>query len=401
MRQTESLDALTPDAPADEVEAGLQYLGLIAIADPPRPESIGAIRKCKAAGIQVVMITGDHPVTARAIGQELGIFEPGRFDGVLTGPELDTLNAQELQNKVASTAVYARVAPEHKLRIVEAWKANGKIVAMTGDGVNDAPALKVASIGIAMGKGGTEVARQASSMILADDHFATIVSAVEEGRAIYGNIRRTIQYLLSGNLAEILIMLGAAIAGFPVPLDPIHLLWINLVTDGLPSLALAAEPVPQGMLESSSRPSPKNFFDRQFYGEMTFIGVTVAVMALGVYAYSLKTEDEVTARTHVFSFLVFAELFRSFACRSDVKTFFQVGPLSNLYHLGAVAVPITFQFILHHTTWFEKVFDVKPISWTECWVLLALTLVPVTAIEVRKWLRGRHGLGDHHSNSVA
>ena len=376
-------------AAPESVERELDFLGLVAMADPPRPESVSAISRCKAAGIKVVMITGDHPVTAKAIATELGLSESGRFEGVLTGAEMDALDEQALGAKIGSTAVYARVAPEHKLRIVEAWKAKGLVVAMTGDGVNDAPALKAASIGISMGKGGTEVARQASSMILADDNFATIVAAVEEGRAIYGNIRRTIQYLLSGNLAEILIMLGAALMGWPVPLAPIHLLWINLVTDGLPSLALAAEPVPPDILHTSRKPSPRNFFDREFNVEMAFIGVTVAAMALAVYGYSLRVEGELTARTHVFSFLVFAELFRSFASRSETKTFFQLGPLSNAYHLLAVSIPMTFQMLLHHTDWFTGLFKVHQLGWGECLPLVALTLVPAAVLEVRKWLRQR------------
>jgi P-type Ca2+ transporter type 2C len=372
---------------AASVERDLELLGLVAIADPPRPESVDAIRRCKAAGIRVVMITGDHPVTARAIAGELGLVESGRFDKVLSGADIDALDDQALGGRIEDTAVYARVAPEHKLRIIEAWKAKGKVVAMTGDGVNDAPALKAASIGVSMGKGGTEVARQASSMVLADDNFATIVAAVEEGRAIYGNIRRTIQYLLSGNLAEILIMLGAALMGWPAPLAPIHLLWINLVTDGLPSLALAAEPVPPDILHASRTPSPRRFFDREFNWEMAFIGVTVAAMALAVYGYSLHAEGEPTARTHVFSFLVFAELFRSFASRSETKTFFQLGPLSNAYHLAAVSVPITFQMLLHHTDWFAGLFKVHQLPWSECLPLVGLTLVPATVLEVRKWLR--------------
>ena len=372
---------------ADAVETGLTFLGLVAMADPPRAESIDAIGKCHGAGIKVVMITGDHPITAKAIALELGIILPGKFDQVLTGPDLDALSDEALVKRVEQVAVYARVSPEHKLRIVKAWKAQGSVVAMTGDGVNDAPALKEASIGVSMGKGGTEVARQASSMILADDNFATIVSAVEEGRAIFGNIRRSIQYLLSGNLAEILIMLGAAVLGWPAPLAPIHLLWINLVTDGLPALALAAEPVPKGLLTSTGRPSPASFFDRQFYQEMILVGVTVTVLALALYGYSLRYEDELTARTHVFSFLVFAELFRSFANRSETKTFFQLGPTSNLYHLGAVSVPIAFQLMLHHTTWFQDYFKVRMVNWTECLILLALTLIPVTILEIRKYVR--------------
>ena len=375
-----------------EVEQDLTFLGLVAIADPPRVESIKAIADCKAAGIRVVMITGDHPITAQAIAKELGIIGTGvsrQFDGVLTGGELQKMSASELRERVKNIAVYARVSPEDKLKIVRAWKENGSVVAMTGDGVNDAPAIKEASIGVSMGKGGTEVARQSSSMILADDHFETIVSAIKEGRAIFGNIRRTIAYLLSGNLAEILIMLGAAVAGWPTPLAPIHLLWINLVTDGLPSLAIAAEPVPKDVLKYSGRPSPATFFNRAFYHEMAFIGVITTILALGIYGYSLKYEDEVTARTHVFSFLVFSELFRSFASRSEVETYIEMGPRSNVYHLVAVAIPIAFQFALHHVPLFQELFKVRMISWSECFLLGSLTLIPVTAVEIRKLLRRR------------
>lgn len=372
---------------SDSVENNLKFLGLISIADPPRVESIKAITQCKAAGIIVVMITGDHPATAKAIARELGITTDGVFDQVLTGLELEQLSQADLLKRVEQIAVYARVTPEHKLRIVDAWQSLGNIVAMTGDGVNDAPALKKASIGIAMGKGGTEVARQASSMILTDDNFATIVSAVEEGRAIFGNIRRTIQYLLSGNLAEILIMLAAAIAGLPAPLAPVHLLWINLVTDGLPSLALAAEPVPINVLGLTTKPSPQGFFDKDFYNEMFFVGIITAVFSFAVYVYSLKYENEAIARTHVFSFLVFAELFRSFACRSEKKTILQMGIRSNIYHVIAVAIPIIFQIGLHHTDVFRNIFKVEHINWTECFILIALTLIPVSMIELKKWLK--------------
>lgn len=372
-----------------EIEQKLTFLGLIAIADPPRMESIKAISDCKTAGIKVVMITGDHPITAKAIAVELGIVEPGRFEEVLSGTELQTMSASELKGRVKNVAVFARVSPEDKLKIVRAWKENGSIVAMTGDGVNDAPALKEASIGVSMGKGGTEVARQASSIILADDHFETIVSAIEEGRAIFGNIRRAIAYLLSGNLAEILIMLGAAIAGWPAPLAPIQLLWINLVTDGLPSLALAAEPVPKDLLRHSGRPSPATFFNRAFYHEIVFIGIATTILALGIYGYSLKYEDELTARTHVFSFLVFAELFRSFASRSEMETYIEMGPRSNVYHLIAVTIPIGFQLAIHHMPIFQELFKVRMVSWNECLILGSLTLIPVTAVEIRKILQRR------------
>lgn len=370
-----------------DIETELTFLGLVAMADPPRPESIEAIANCRKAGIKVVMITGDHPITAQAIAKELGILVPGKFDGVINGSELEKMSEGDLKSRVESIAVYARVSPEHKLKIVRAWKSLGHIVAMTGDGVNDAPALKEASIGISMGRGGTEVARQASSMILADDNFATIVTAIKEGRAIYGNIRTTIQYLMSGNLAEILVMLGAAIMNWPLPLLPIHLLWINLVTDGLPSLALAAEPVPKDILETSTKPSPTSFIDKLFYKEMIFVGTLMAAMALGIYAYSMKYEDELTARTHVFSFLVFGELFRSFASRSNKWTFFQMGFRTNPYLLAAVVIPVLFQIALHHVPLFQSIFKVHGLNWKECLFMLALTLVPTSIIEIRKWYR--------------
>ncbi len=382
-------ERIFPDDPAsfegrgaESVERDLQFLGFVAIADPPRPESTEAIRACVVGGIRVVMITGDHPRTAAAVAKELGIVEGDRHE-VLTGPDLDTLSPEQLKARVERIAVYARVSPENKLEIVRAWKALGSVVAMTGDGVNDAPALKEASIGVSMGRGGTEVARQASSMILTDDNFATIVSAVEEGRAVYGNIRRTIAYLLSGNFAEILVMLGAAVVGWPAPLAPIHLLWINLVTDGLPALALAAEPVPPSGLREMKRPSAKGF-DARFYWGIGWIGLLTAVMTLFVYGFSLRHDGESAARTNAFSFLVFAELFRSFASRSETRTFLQMGFRSNVLHLGAALVPMAFQMLLHHTHWFDRVFKCTPITWTECVTFFGLALVPVSLIEVWK-----------------
>jgi Ca2+-transporting ATPase len=369
------------------VENNLTFLGLLSIADPPRQESILAIQECKAAGVRVVMITGDHPVTAKAIARELDIVEEDKFDQVMTGNELEKISAIELERQIEKIAVFARVSPEHKLKIIQAWQSKGNIVAMTGDGVNDAPALKQASIGISMGKGGTEVARQASSMILTDDNFATIVSAIEQGRAIYGNIRRTIQYLVSGNLAEILTVLGAALMGLPTPLAPIQLLWINLVTDGLPSLALAMEPVPKNVLKLTTKPTSNTFFDRKFYQETAFVGIITSVMTLAIYAYMLKTAGEEIAKTYVFSFLVFSELFRSFSCRSDHLTAFQMGLASNFFHLAAVSIPVAFQIFLHHFDIFRALFKVEMIGWGDCLTLIALTLIPVTLIELKKWYR--------------
>ncbi len=363
------------------IERDLTFKGLVAIADPPKEETIPAINSCKAAGIRVVMITGDHPLTAKAIAEELGITERD-FDGVLSGSELDQMGEEELRIKAEHTAVYARVTPEHKLKIIKALESNGHIVSMTGDGVNDAPALKAAAIGVAMGKAGTEVARQSSSMILTDDNFSSIVSAVEEGRAIYGNIKRTIQYLLSTNLAELLIMLGAVILGMPVPLGPLNLLWINLVTDGLPSLALAAEPVSKDYLKTSTRPSPASFFDRYFYTELFFVGLLSTILGLLIYDWSLQHYDEITARSYMFFYLIYQCLFRSFSCRSETKTFFQLK--FNPVHLMSVIIPVVFQLSIQYTEIYQKLFEVRSIDLFENGVLMLISIIPVTFVELYK-----------------
>ncbi len=367
------------------VERDFNFIGIAALADPPKEETISSIKKCKASGIKVVMITGDHPITAKAIADELGIPEKD-FDQVMTGQELNSLSLENLKKRVETTSVYARVSPEHKLKIIEALQANGHVVSMTGDGVNDAPALKKASIGIAMGKAGTEVARQASAMVLTDDNFSTIVSAVEEGRAIFGNIKRTIQYLLSTNLAEMLVMLGSVALGLPVLLAPLSLLWINLVTDGFPSLALAAEPVSKDYLLTSHQPSPKSFFDKLFMRELYFVAGLMTIIELSVYFYALKTQDVISAKSIAFTLLVYLCLFRSFSCRSEQKTFFEL-PF-NYWHLGSVILPIILQYSLQYTATFQRLFAVRPLSIQECIILFFISIVPVTLVELIKiWRR--------------
>ncbi len=373
-------------APADEVERGLHFLGLVALADPPKADTVAAIQACRSAGIKVVMITGDHPVTARAIARELGIIVPELLDEVLTGPELAALSSEELRQRVERTAVYARVAPAQKLRIVEALQESGHVVAMTGDGVNDAPALKQAQIGVAMGKAGTEVARQAASMVLTDDNFSTIVSGVEEGRAIYGNIKRTIQYLLSTNLAEILIVLGASVLGLPIPFTPLNLLWINLVTDGVPALALAAEPLDHGLLREGQRPSPRSFFDRPFLWELVLVALLIMVLVLLTYNAVLGTRPVAVARTFAFTLLVYATLLRSFSCRSEMRSYFEL-PL-NFYHLGSVLVPIVLQLVLLELVFFRGIFQLAPLTWHEHLFLALIGAIPVTVVELIKiWRR--------------
>ena len=378
------LDLKNP--PSDpEVEKDFQFLGLVAIADPPKEETIPTIAICRASGIKVIMITGDHPLTAEAIALELGIIDQKKPGLVMTGSELDALAEQELKQRCEEVLVYARVSPEHKLRIVEALQKNGHTVAMTGDGVNDSPALKKASIGVAMGKAGTEVARQASSMILTDDNFATIVHAVEEGRAIFGNIKRTIQYLLSTNLAEILVVFGAASLGMPMPFVPLSLLWINLVTDGFPSLALAAEPVEEGFLKNSTQPSPASFFDRRFLKEMILVGLFMTFIELSFYSWMLQKGDIPYAKSCAFHLMVYLCLFRSFSCRSETRTYFQL-PF-NKFHILAVLFPVALQSALETQTVFRNLFQITSLGWKFHLLLIGLALIPVSLIEIRKIIR--------------
>lgn len=374
------------EAKLESIESQLTFLGLVAMADPPRAETIPAIKKCQRAGIRIIMITGDHPQTAASIGSELGIIPSGAK--TLTGVELDKLSELELRQVVEEVSIYARVSPENKLNLVNALKANNHIVAMTGDGVNDAPALKTADIGVAMGKGGTEVARQASSLVLTDDNFATIVDAVEEGRAVNGNIKRTLQYLLSTNLAELIFILMSTILGWPVPLLPINLLWLNLVTDGLPSLALAAEPVHESFLEHSKRPSAGSFFDRAFYQEMALVGVLITIMSMGIYFYGLTHFEVNMARSLAFSFIVYTILFRSFSCRSETLTFFEMKPDRNL--ILAVVLPVIFQLGMQESEFLLRLFKVVPIKIEHSFIILGLSVIPVTFVEVFKiWRRSR------------
>lgn len=373
--------------PDDAVENSLHFLGLVAIADPPKEETIPAIRACRASGVKVVMITGDHPLTAEAIAHELGIIDEKKEGLVMTGLLLESLSPEELRTRCEEALVYARVSPEQKLKIVEALQANGHIVAMTGDGVNDSPALKRASIGVAMGRAGTEVARQASNMILTDDNFSTIVHAVEEGRAIFGNIKRTIQYLLSTNLAEILIVLGSVLLGMPRPFVPIALLWINLVTDGFPSLALAAEPVEKDFLKHSRTPSPESFFNRSFIREMFFVGLIMTIINLSVYGYLLRVTSEAMARTCAFHLLVYLCLFRSFSCRSETRLYSQL-PL-NLNHVLSVLIPVFLQIFLANTDSFMNLFEIGRLEVRGHGILILLSLIPVSFVELKKLLDQR------------
>ncbi|MFN0299750.1 MAG: cation-translocating P-type ATPase, partial [Burkholderiales bacterium] len=353
--------------------------------DPPRAEAKAAVAKCRAAGIRVVMITGDHPHTAMAIARELGIASAG--DTAIAGAELDRMSDAELRERAPAVAVYARVTAEHKLRIVRAWKANDAVVAMTGDGVNDAPAIKGADIGIAMGKSGTEVTKQASDIIVTDDNFASIVAAVEEGRGIYNNIRKTLQYLLGGNTGELMLVTVCVVAGLPAPLLAIHLLWINLVTDGLPALCLATDPIDPDVMKHPPRPRSERITDGGFLGTMLFTGFLTAGVAFAVYLYGLRTETEEIARTHAFAVLVFAELLRSFGARSETQPVWRISLLSNINLAIVVAIAFSLQVLSHHNAALGSILKTSYISLADCFLLLAAGAVPLLILETVKVVR--------------
>jgi len=382
------LDSTSPEhLKAEDVERDLVFVGLTGMYDPPRTEAKDAIAKCRAAGIRVVMITGDHPHTATAIARELGIATGEEL--ALSGAELDQLSEDELHKRVTQIAVYARVTAAHKLRIIRAWKASGAVVAMTGDGVNDAPAIKGADIGIAMGRSGTEVTKQASDMIVTDDNFASIVAAVEEGRGIYYNIRKTLQYLLAGNCGELLLMTAAIIMGLPMPLLAIHLLWINLVTDGLPALCLAADPIDADVMKQPPRSRNERITDGGFLGTMFLTGLLTAGVSLAVYIYSLQHESLEMARTHAFATLVFAELLRAFGARSETRPLWRINHLTNLNLIAVVAISFGVQVWSHHNAMLAGFLKTSLMPFSDCLMLLGISVIPLLALEGIKWLRRR------------
>lgn len=372
---------------ADELERDLIFLGLAAMKDPLRPEAIEAVARCRRAGIRTVMITGDHQETAAAIARELGLLDERAR--VLSGAELDTMTDDELAEQVEQIAVYARVTAEHKLRIVRAWKARGAVVAMTGDGVNDAPAIKAADIGVAMGLTGTDVTKEASDMVVTDDNFASIAGAVEEGRVIDDNIRKAIHFLLSCNASEVLLMLLAALLALPLPLLPVQILWINLVTDGLPALALAVDPKAPDLMDRRPRPPQDQFLTPRRLRLLFVQGLFMALLALGAFAFSTYglDQDLQRARTVAFTVMVFAQLFHAFNCRSDRRSVFAIGLTTNRPLIWAVAGSAVLQAAILLYPWTREVFKAASFDPTH-WVLaVGLGVMPLFAMELWKAVR--------------
>jgi Ca2+-transporting ATPase len=365
-------------------ENGFIFIGLISMVDPPREESKEAVADAKRAGIRPVMITGDHKITATAIARQIGIFEKG--DMAVTGAELDAMSDEELDSNIAKTSVYARVSPENKIRIVDAWQRRGNVVSMTGDGVNDAPALKKADIGVAMGITGTEVSKDAASMILADDNFATIIKAVANGRNVYRNIKNAIQFLLSGNMAGILSVLYTSIMALPIPFAPVHLLFINLLTDSLPAIAIGMEPAEHGLLNKKPRDPKEGILSKEFMLKLLAQGTLIAVCTMTAFHIGLNQGSAATASTMAFCTLTLSRLFHGFNCRSR-SSIFRLGFASNWYSLGAFLAGVVLLSLVMFVPVLEKLFSVTPLSAGQIGIVYGLAVIPTAIIQLVKVIK--------------
>lgn len=360
------------------------FLGLISMIDPPRVESAEAVADAKRAGIRPIMITGDHKITATAIARQIGIFEEG--DMAVTGPELDTMSDEELDKAIAKISVYARVSPENKIRIVDAWQRRGNVVSMTGDGVNDAPALKKADIGVAMGITGTEVSKDAASMILTDDNFATIIKAVANGRNVYRNIKNAIGFLLSGNMAGILSVLYTSLMALPVPFAPVHLLFINLLTDSLPAIAIGMEPAEKDLLSEKPRNPKEGILTKQFMGTILVQGALIAAVTMTAFYMGLSQGNSALASTMAFATLTAARLFHGFNCRSK-HSIFKIGFSGNWYSLAAFAAGILFLNLVLFVPILKRLFIVSTLTLGQIGTIYLLALIPTILIQISKIIR--------------
>jgi Ca2+-transporting ATPase len=379
------------NAAPEDAEQGMTLLGLVGMIDPPRPEAQAAVRECEEAGIKVIMITGDHPLTAKAVAVELGLSKHGR---IVTGPDLEAMSDAELEQAVESVEVCARVSPAHKLRVVTALQKRGQIVAMTGDGVNDAPALKKADIGIAMGITGTDVSKEAAAMTLTDDNFASIVAAVEEGRGIFSNIKKYLMYLLSSNIGEIGLMAGASLAGLPLPLSAVQILYVNLATDGLPALALAVDPPERDLMRRPPRDPRTGIFTRPVVLLMLVGGLWSTIVNLGLFIWALNSGRSVhEAMTMTFVSLVLIQFFKAYNFRSDRHSVLR-RPFANKWLNIAIAWELVMLGLILYVPLLERIFGTFELPLWD-WVFIvaaALTISPV--LELAKWMERRGWFGE-------
>ena len=368
----------------ENLESSLIYIGMVGMIDPPRPEVKSAIDKCKTAGIKTVMITGDHKITAIAIAKALGILEDE--SEATTGPEVEKMTQEELEERVKHYSVYARVSPEHKVRIVKAWQKHGEIVAMTGDGVNDAPALKTADIGAAMGIVGTDVSKEAADIILTDDNFATIVAAVEEGRRIYDNILKAIQFLLSSNIGEIITLFFATLINWHEPLIPIHILWVNLITDSLPALALSFDPAEDNIMRRKPIPANIGIFTKGRIFRVGYQGLMIGVLTLLAYRIGIHEDPSnvVIGQTMAFAVLSLSQLVHVFNIRSKTQSIFKTGILSNMYLVYAVLISFVMMIGVLFIPFLQKIFKVVTLSPRDILIVIGLSFMPIIIVELFK-----------------
>jgi Ca2+-transporting ATPase len=378
--------AYKPGASKDEAEQNMVFLGLLGMIDPPRPEAKSAVRTCTDAGIKTVMITGDHPLTAKAIARELGILKSGR---ALTGAELEAMKEADFERDVENIEVYARVSPEDKLRVVTALQNKGHIAAMTGDGVNDAPALRKADIGVAMGITGTDVTKEAGVMTLLDDNFASIVGAVEEGRKIFSNIKKYLMYLLSSNVGEIVLMAGASFAGLPMPLTALQILFVNFVTDGLPALALAVDPPEKDLMRRPPRDPRSGIFTKPVVTLVLAGGLWSAVVNIGIFTiglhYGLPLKEAISM---TFVSLVLIQFVKAYNFRSDRNSVLN-SPFANKWLNLAIVLEILLLVAIIEVPWLSNVFGVVALSLTEWLIIIGAAFTVAPVLEITKWLQRR------------
>jgi len=388
------MDTLPAKISEETIEQQLIFVGLTGMIDPPRREVRQAVDECRTAGIRPVMITGDHPYTALHIARDLGIVgSQAEHSRVITGVELERISVEELETIVEDVAVYARVSPEHKYKIVEALQSKGHIVAMTGDGVNDAPALKRADIGVAMGITGTDVSKEAADMVLLDDNFATIVHAVEEGRTIYENIRKFVRYIVSCNVGEIVLMLVSPLAGLSLPLSPVQLLWVNLVTDGLPALALGVEPAAKDIMQQPPHPPEESVLARGTGPYILWIGMLLGALCVATQYLSerlgLGGDNPRVWQTMVFTTLALSQMGNALAVRSDRLTLLQLGVFSNRLLIGAVLLTLLLQLAVVYVPFLQAIFGTASLDGQHLLVCLGLSAVVFVVVEAYKAIRGR------------
>jgi len=378
------------EATIEQAEEGMVYLGMLGMIDPPRPEAKAAIETCNEAGIKAVMITGDHPLTARAVAAELGLLKNGR---VITGAELEAMDDAALERQVEDIEVYARVSPAHKLRVVTALQNRGHIAAMTGDGVNDAPALKKADIGIAMGITGTDVTKEAAAMTLTDDNFASIVAAIEEGRGIFGNVKKYLMYLLSSNIGEIGLMAGATILGLPLPLSAVQILSVNLATDGLPALALSVDPPEPDLMQRKPRDPRTGIFTRPVIILMLLGGLWSTIVNLGLYIWARNSgRSAAEAMTMTFVSLVLIQFFKAYNFRSDRHSVLNK-PFANKWLNWAILFDLLFLLVIVYVPWFHQPFGTYSLPWHDWAILVPLAFTVVPVLELAKWMERRGWFG--------